>query len=61
MNVVARTWRCPIAAYGPGDSGLDHSPAERLDLDEYARSIRVVRGAIELLAAELIERRDEAR
>ncbi|MFI4897488.1 MAG: [LysW]-lysine hydrolase [Phycisphaerales bacterium JB059] len=59
MNVVARTWRCPIAAYGPGDSGLDHSPIEHLDLDEYARSIRVVRGAIERLAREMLETRGQ--
>jgi len=38
----AGAWNCPMAAYGPGDSRLDHTNEERLDLDEYARSIRVL-------------------
>jgi len=38
----AATWNCPMAAYGPGDSRLDHTNEERLDLDEYARSIRIL-------------------
>jgi LysW-gamma-L-lysine carboxypeptidase len=51
MNVVAPIWNCPIAAYGPGDSSLDHTPDERLDLAEYAASIRILTRAIETLAA----------
>jgi len=50
MNVVAPIWNCPIAAYGPGDSALDHTPDERLDLAEYATSIRVLTRAIETMA-----------
>ena len=42
MNVVAPIWRCPIVAYGPGDSALDHTPHEHLSLDEYWRAIGVV-------------------
>lgn len=42
MNVVAPVWRCPIVAYGPGDSALDHTPNEHLSLDEYWRAIGVV-------------------
>ncbi|MFG0305564.1 MAG: [LysW]-lysine hydrolase [Phycisphaerales bacterium JB040] len=57
FNVVGPAWRCPIAAYGPGDSALDHTPEERLDLDEYHRSIRVLTGAIESLAEELLSAR----
>lgn len=53
LNVVAPVWQCPIAAYGPGDSALDHAPDERLDLEEYARSIRVLTTALETLAQEL--------
>ncbi|MFG0274809.1 MAG: [LysW]-lysine hydrolase [Phycisphaerales bacterium] len=52
MNVVAPTWRCPIAAYGPGDSALDHTPEERLSVGEFLRSIGVVQQAIETLACE---------
>ncbi|MEL6524224.1 MAG: [LysW]-lysine hydrolase [Chloroflexota bacterium] len=46
MNVVAPIWRCPIAAYGPGDSTLDHTPQEHIDLDDYLRAIRVLTNAI---------------
>jgi len=51
MNVLARVFDCPIAAYGPGDSALDHTPEERLSLDEYLRACRVVQGVVERLAA----------
>lgn len=52
MNVVAPHWRCPIAAYGPGDSALDHTPREHLRLDEYLTAIRTIEGAIAALAEE---------
>jgi [amino group carrier protein]-lysine/ornithine hydrolase len=42
MNVVGPAWQCPIVAYGPGDSTLDHTPNERLDLLEYHRVIEVL-------------------
>jgi LysW-gamma-L-lysine carboxypeptidase len=42
MNVVAPEWKCPIVAYGPGDSALDHTPNEHLPLDEYWRAVNVV-------------------
>lgn len=57
MNVVGPLWQCPIAAYGPGDSSLDHSPNENLQLDEYHRSIQVLRQAIGGLASELLSMR----
>lgn len=53
MNVVGPVWGCPISAYGPGDSALDHTPEERISLREYARAIRVLTLALESLAAEL--------
>jgi [amino group carrier protein]-lysine/ornithine hydrolase len=56
LNVVAPIWNCPIAAYGPGDSSLDHAPNEHLCLQEYEQSIQVLKAAIETLAEELIER-----
>jgi [amino group carrier protein]-lysine/ornithine hydrolase len=49
MNIVGRVWDCPIVAYGPGDSALDHTPHEHLDLDEYLRAIRVLKLALEKL------------
>ena len=42
MNVVGPAWGCPLVAYGPGDSALDHTPNEHLPLDEYLAAIRVL-------------------
>jgi len=47
MNVVGPAWRCPIVAYGPGDSRLDHTPDEHIDLDEYQRGITVLTHVLE--------------
>lgn len=58
LNVVAPIWGCPIAAYGPGDSSLDHTPREHLVIDEYLRSIGVLTRAIETLALELLSDTD---
>ncbi len=50
MNVAAGAWEgVPIVAYGPGDSRMDHTPEERLDLAEYQRAIEVLRGTIDRL------------
>lgn len=57
LNVVAPVWDCPIAAYGPGDSTLDHTPDERLELDEYLRAIAVLTDAVERLASDLLASR----
>ena len=42
MNVVGPAWGCPIVAYGPGDSSLDHTPDERIELAEYLQAVRVL-------------------
>lgn len=47
MNVVEPVWKTPILAYGPGDSRLDHTPDEHLELDEYRRSIGLLQEVIE--------------
>jgi len=50
MNVVGPVWGCPIVAYGPGDSSLDHTPNEHIVIDEYLRGVRVLTRALQLLA-----------
>lgn len=49
MNVVGPLWNCPILAYGPGDSGLDHTPNEHISIREYQRSIHVLAEVLGLL------------
>lgn len=46
MNVVGPEWKCPIVAYGPGDSSLDHTPDERIDLAEYLLAVNVLRDVL---------------
>ncbi|GGJ17336.1 acetyl-lysine deacetylase [Halobellus salinus] len=50
MNIFAGAWDCPMVTYGPGDSDLDHSPNEHLDLAEFDSSIDVLVDACERLA-----------
>jgi [amino group carrier protein]-lysine/ornithine hydrolase len=47
MNVYASAWDRPMVTYGPGDSDLDHAPDERLELDEFDRSIQVLKAVAE--------------
>lgn len=51
MNVLRPAWGCPMVAYGPGDSAYDHTPMERLRLEDHARAIAVLRGVLRRLVA----------
>jgi len=51
LNLVAPVWRVPGAAYGPGDARLDHTDQESVSLSELARSVTVLRVALERLRA----------
>ena len=51
MNVVAPAWKCPIVAYGPGDSALDHTPNEHLELDEYWKAVNVLEETLRSFSA----------
>jgi [amino group carrier protein]-lysine/ornithine hydrolase len=42
MNVVGPAWGCPILAYGPGDSALDHTPEEHVEIEEWVRGVAVL-------------------
>jgi len=44
MNVVGPAWRCPIAAYGPGDA------QEHIVLAEYLQGVRVLTRALKWIA-----------
>jgi LysW-gamma-L-lysine carboxypeptidase len=49
MNVVGPAWQCPIVAYGPGDSRLDHAPKEQVRVEEYLAAIDVMATVVEKL------------
>jgi LysW-gamma-L-lysine carboxypeptidase len=49
LNLVAPAWGCPALAYGPGDSTFDHTPGERLSLEEYAWAVGVLENALRSL------------
>lgn len=53
MNVVREFWRCPMVAYGPGDSKLDHSSEEHLPYAEYFTAIETLTDALSRLSLEL--------
>jgi LysW-gamma-L-lysine carboxypeptidase len=49
MNVVAPFWKCPMVAYGPGDSALDHTPEEHIEITEYGKAIDVLELVLRML------------
>ena len=50
MNVVGPLWpTTPIVAYGPGNSALDHTPWEHVELPEFLATIGVLRGVLRRL------------
>jgi len=55
MNVVGPAWDCPIVAYGPGDSNLDHTPGEYIEIVEFERAISVLAHVLRTLAEEMAE------
>jgi LysW-gamma-L-lysine carboxypeptidase len=51
MNVVGPVWQCPIVAYGPGDSALDHTPNEHLPIEEFWKAVKVIEQTLIALSA----------
>lgn len=52
FNILAeRHPGVPLAAYGPGDASLDHTPEERIPLFEYSQAIEILDGVFRRLAA----------
>jgi LysW-gamma-L-lysine carboxypeptidase len=46
MNILGRTMNIPIVTYGPGDSHLDHTKDENIDVSEYSQGIEVYKATI---------------
>jgi len=46
MNILGELWKTAIIAYGPGDGRYDHTNEERISMDEYLKSIQVLKDAI---------------
>ena len=46
MNILGHELKVPIVTYGPGDSRLDHSPHEKIDLQEFLGAIQVYQKAL---------------
>ncbi|HKI55204.1 MAG TPA: [LysW]-lysine hydrolase [Anaerolineales bacterium] len=42
LNIVAPVWQCPAVVYGPGDSSLDHTPNEHIQLIDYKNAVDVL-------------------
>ncbi len=59
LNVVLPSWNVPAAAYGPGDSHLDHTDREAISFEELRRGTSVLTRAFAELAGapELTPRR----
>jgi len=50
MNVFAERWDCPMVTYGPGDSNLDHTPDEHIEVDEFHNAVDVLERVAEDLS-----------
>jgi LysW-gamma-L-lysine carboxypeptidase len=57
MNILGNAMKIPIVTYGPGDSSLDHTPNENIDIQEYLESIKVYQDVIMKLS-ELLKKRE---
>jgi len=49
LNIVAPVWKCPAVVYGPGDSALDHTPNEHINLEDYQKAVNVLTATLENL------------
>ncbi len=59
MNLVGPAWNCPIVAYGPGDSNLDHTANEHIQISEYLDGIKVLCNTVERIQTMPIDREEK--
>ena len=59
MNILGKAMNLPIVTYGPGDSHLDHTLDEHIDVKEYLDSIAVYKEAL-LKLSELHNNKNDA-
>lgn len=59
MNILGHAMNMPIVTYGPGDSHLDHTIDEHIEIDEYLAGIQVYKETI-LKLSELHQRKTAA-
>ena len=52
-NIVAPVWKCPAVVYGPGDSSLDHTSNEHIELNDYRSAVTVLRDVLQKLTGEI--------
>ncbi len=50
MNILGKAMNLPIVTYGPGDSHLDHTVDEHIEINEYLQAIAVYKETILKLA-----------
>ncbi len=60
MNIFARRWCVPMATYGPGDSHLDHTADEHIEIDDFLSGVRILGGALDELTRSLPATRQDA-
>jgi LysW-gamma-L-lysine carboxypeptidase len=49
MNILAEKLKIPMVAYGPGDSTLDHTENEFIDIKDFLSSVKIYEEALKLL------------
>lgn len=49
MNILAETLNIPMVAYGPGDSTLDHTENEFININDFLTSIKIYEEALKFL------------
>jgi LysW-gamma-L-lysine carboxypeptidase len=58
MNILGNRMKIPVVTYGPGDSSLDHTPNEHIEIQEYLNSIKVYQNTLIKLSQLLKKRVD---